>query len=145
VPGPKGIDLDLLRAVEPFPTAALVPYDTRYLAGFVVEHYQVVLLDAAARARASMRATLERLCAAQVPGDTQRNLQIAPSFANETFKHVLLPVWLLAYRFRGRPYQVLVNGVTGAIAGRYPKSAWKIVALVLAALVAASIWVLATR
>jgi hypothetical protein len=144
VPGTKGIDIGLLQAVEPFPTASLVPYDTRYLAGFVVEHYQVVLLEAAERARQAMHRTLQRLCAAEVPGDTQRNLQIAPAFSNETFKHVLLPVWLLAYRFRGRAYQVVVNGVTGAVAGRYPKSAWKIALIVLAAVLAIVIWALAT-
>jgi hypothetical protein len=39
-------------------------------------------------------------------------------------------VWLLSYVYRTRPYQVLVNGSTGKIAGRYPKSAWKVLALI---------------
>ena len=56
VPGSRGIDAGLLRGIEPFPTKELVPYDTAFLSGFVVEHYQVVLLDAAKQgARADAR------------------------------------------------------------------------------------------
>ena len=135
VPATRGVEHDLLRRILPFPTKELVPYDTAYLAGFVVEHYQVVLIDAARRARESMIGQLRALCAAQVPGDTHRNLVIDPSFAGETFKHVLVPVWLLAYRFGQKSWQVLVNGVTGAVAGRYPKSPWKIALLVLGGMV----------
>jgi hypothetical protein len=45
----------------------------------------------------------------------------------------------LAYTYGGTSYQVVVNGVTGLIAGRYPYSVWKIVALVAAALIAVAL------
>lgn len=131
VPGTKGIDAALLRGVEPFPTKELVPYDTAYLSGFVVEHYQVVLLDAARQSRDSMQNQLLALCSREVPGDTQRDLRIFPEYSGETFKHILLPVWLLTYTYGSRVYHVVANGYTGAIAGRYPKSPWKIAAAVL--------------
>ena len=67
VPGTRGADLKLLRRIEPFPSSALVPYDTAFLSGFVVEHYQVVLIDAAEQSRQAMAAQLRSLCAAQVP------------------------------------------------------------------------------
>jgi hypothetical protein len=50
---------------------------------------------------------------------------------------VLVPVWLLSYRHGARAYQVIVNGHTGRIAGRYPRSAWKIALLVLVAVLIA--------
>ena len=135
VPGTQGIDPGLLRAVEPFPTTDLVPYDTAFLSGFVVEHYQVVLIDAAKRSQEQMHGKLEALCGSQVPGDTYRNLRIAPEYSGQTFKHVLVPVWLLAYTYGAKRFQVVVNGYTGAIAGQYPKSPWKILFLVLVVLV----------
>jgi len=137
VPGTQGIDPALLRQVEPFPSAEAVPYDTAYLSGHVVEHYKVVLLDAAQRSQEQMHAALEALCASQVPGDTHRNLRIAPQYSGRTFKHLLVPVWLLTYRHGSKPYQVVANGSTGAIAGQYPISAWKVVLAILAALLAA--------
>ena len=135
VPGTQGLPLDLLQQVEPFPTKEVVPYDTAFLAGHVVEHYRVVLMDAAQRSQDQMKATLESLCGSQVPGDTFRNLQIFPEYSGRTFKHVLVPVWLLTYNYGAKAFQVIANGYTGQIAGRYPKSVWKILLVTLAVLI----------
>jgi predicted RNA-binding Zn-ribbon protein involved in translation (DUF1610 family) len=137
VPGTQGLPVDLLRRVEPFPTAEAVPYDTAFLSGHVVEHYKVVLIEAAQRGQEQMHARLEQMCGQQVPGDTYRNLQIHPDYSRRTFKHVLVPVWVLSYNYGARAFQVIVNGYTGTIAGRYPKSVWKILLLVVAAVLAA--------
>ena len=136
VPGTQGLPIDLLRQVEPFPTQELVGYDTAFLSGHVVEHYKVVLLDAANQSLEQMRQTLMRLCGEQVPGDTYRNLQIHPVFSGRTFKHVLVPIWLLTYNYGSRAFQVIVNGYTGKTAGRYPYSWWKIFFLIVAAIIA---------
>ena len=135
VPGTQGLPLDLLKQVEPFPTQEVAKYDTAFLSGHVVEHYQVVLLDAAQRSLEQMHAKLMALCGQQVPGDTYRNLVIAPEYSGRTFKHVLVPVWLLSYNYGSKVYQVIVNGYTGAIAGRRPYSAWKIAFAILLALI----------
>lgn len=142
VPGTHGVRPDLLGQVEPFPTSELVPYDTAFLSGHVVEHYQVVLLDAARTSEEQMRQRLLELCARQVPGDTHRNLQIDPRFSNRTFKHILVPVWLLTYNYGAKAFQVVVNGSTGRIAGKYPLSWVKIALAVLAALVVVGVIVM---
>jgi hypothetical protein len=49
---------------------------------------------------------------------------------------VLLPLWLLSYTYGRRSFQVVVNGVTGAIAGERPWSWIKIALAILAALIA---------
>jgi small-conductance mechanosensitive channel len=131
VPGTQGLAIELLRQVEPFPTQEVVPYDTAFLSGHVVEHYRVVLLDAAEQSQRQMHAALERLCAAQVPGDTHRNLRIFPAFSGRTFKHVLVPIWLLTYTYGAKAFQVIANGYTGRIAGRYPISPWKLLFAIL--------------
>jgi len=79
-----------------------------------------------------MEQQLRVLCAREVPGDTHRNLRIEPHYSGETFKHILVPVWLLTYDYGRRTFQVLANAVTGRLAGRYPKSWVKILLLVLA-------------
>jgi hypothetical protein len=112
-----------------------VPYDTAFLSGHVVEHYQVVLFDAAQRSQQQMHQQLEQMAIAQIPGDTHRNLRIQPEYSGQTFKHILVPVWLLSYTYGPKTFQVVVNGVTGRIAGKYPLSGWKIALLVLAALI----------
>lgn len=145
IAGTRGVDRGLLAGIEPFPNHELVPYETEYLAGFSVEHYQVVLFDAYEQAREGMREELRKLCARDIPGDTYRDLEIAPEFSGQTFKHILVPVWLASYRFREKVYQLLVNGSTGEVAGRYPKSWGKILLAVLGAGALVAIGVLLTQ
>ncbi len=130
-----GVHPGLLRGVEPFPTDALKPYDPGYVAGWVVERYQIDLAAAAGRAREQMNAKLSALCAQQVPGDTQRNLQVRADYSRQTFKHILAPVWLLSYDYGAKSFQCVINGASGKIAGEYPKSPWKIALIVLIVLV----------
>jgi hypothetical protein len=145
VPATKGVNESLLRGVEPFPTKELVPYDTAFLSGFVVERYQVVLADAAKASRDQMTEHLMTLCGQQVPGDTHRNLRITPDFSGLTFKHILVPVWLVTYLYGARVFQVVANGCTGVIAGQYPKSGWKIFFVVVLALIVLTFIALANR
>jgi len=130
-----GVHPGLLRGIEPFPTQDLRPYDAGYLAGWIVERYQIDLVAAAQRSRDAMNAQVQAMCAQQVPGDTFRNLQVRTSYMGQTFKHILAPVWLLSYTFGARAFQCVMNGCSGAVRGEYPKSPWKVALLVLAIIV----------
>lgn len=141
----RGVHSALLRKVEPFPTKELVPYKAGFLSGWVVERYQIDLVAAAQAAREEMDDEMERLCGAQVPGDTHRNLNVDSDYSGQTFKHILVPVWLLQYHYGARAFQVVMNGVTGVIAGEYPKSWVKIMLLILCILAAAGIFLLAVN
>jgi Zn finger protein HypA/HybF involved in hydrogenase expression len=135
VPASLGVNPQWLRAVEPFPTGELIPYDAGYLAGWTVERYQIDLVAAASLSRQRMEAELNNLCAARVPGDTYRDLNVRSTFSDQRFKHILVPAWLLTYSYGANSYQVVINGVTGRVAGGHPWSWTKITLLVLVALV----------
>jgi ribosomal protein S27E len=141
----RGIHSDLLRRVEKYPTKELIPYAASYLAGWTVEQYQLDLLGAAQQSRDRMQSEVRSMCASQVPGDTHQNLQVNASFSKQTFKHILLPLWFVTYNYGSKTYQVLVNGVTGEIAGKHPHSFWKIFFLVCAILLVALIIFAASR
>jgi hypothetical protein len=126
-----GVHPGLLKAIEPFPTPTLVPYDPGYLSGWTVERYQLDLVGASTRSRAQMEAAVRELCARDVPGDTYRNLVVSSTYSDQTFKHILAPVWLLTYDYRGKSYQAVVNGVLGKVAGERPWSWIKIALLAL--------------
>lgn len=140
-----GIDAARLRRIQPFPTEQLVPFDPGYLSGWTVERYQIDLVAAADRSRQQMLAELREMCARQVPGDTHRNLQVDATFTKQTFKHILAPVWLLTYVYGARPYQVVVNGVTGATAGSRPWSWVKVSLLVLVVAIVALLLIYANN
>lgn len=126
-PASLGVHAALLRQVEPFPTHDLMPYDAGYLSGWTVEQYQIDLITAADQAKAAMDVKLRQLCGQAVPGDTFRSLAVQAQYSAQTFKHILLPVWLITYDYHGKSYQVLANGVSGQLAGEHPLSWVKIV------------------
>jgi hypothetical protein len=136
VPASRGVQPEMLRQVEPFPTTTdLVPYNAGFLSGWVVERYQIDLVAAAQAAREEMDGEMENLCAAEVPGDTHRNLNVNADYSGQTYKHILVPIWLLTYNYGGRNFQVIINGYTGTIAGKYPKSWIKITLAVAGGLI----------
>ena len=136
VPASRGVHPSLLEGISPFPTTdALVPYDPGYLTGWVVEQYQINLEAAAQASHGRMEESIAAMCSQQVPGDTQRNLEVRTQYSGQTFKHVLLPVWLLTYNYGSKTYQVAVNGVTGQIKGEYPLSWVKITIVTVLALI----------
>ena len=72
-----------------------------------------------------------------IGGDQQRIERIETDVGRLTFKHVLLPVWLAAYRYRGKSFRFVVNGRTGTVQGERPWSTAKIAALIALALIVA--------
>ncbi len=125
-------------ALEPWDLSALVPYQPQYLAGFRAEAYSVELKDGYEEARARMDRIIERDVRFDIGGDQQRIHGIDTEISDVTFKHVLLPVWLAAYKFRGKTYRFVVNGQNGRVQGERPYSAIKIAVALLAGLIIAA-------
>ena len=87
-------------ALAPWDLSALTAYEPKFLAGFRAEGYTVPVEDGYQEARAIMNAVIERDVRADIGGDQQRIDQLRTEVGDLTFKHVLLPVWLAAYRYR---------------------------------------------
>lgn len=131
VPASKGVEPELYQDIEPYPTGELVVYEPSFIAGFLAEENAVDLPDALESAKERMRTKLHSLCSDEVPGDTQRNLEVSTTFSALAYKNALLPIWIAAYDYHGTPYRFLVNGVTGKTAGTAPWSWVKITFAIL--------------
>lgn len=118
--------------LEPWDLSQLKPYSPDYLAGFQAEGYTVALADGNAIAKEKMAAVITQDVRRDIGGDEQRIDHINTRYWDETFKHILLPVWMAAYKYNGKSYRFLVNGQTGEVQGERPWSAWKIAFAVLA-------------
>jgi len=122
--------------LEPWDLQNLAPYQEEYLSGFRTESYSIDLKDGFGRAKEIM---YEAICAAirsDIGGDRQRIHSVKTSYNNVTFKHILLPVWMSAYRYREKVYRILINARTGEVQGERPWSWIKIALAVLAGIAA---------
>lgn len=136
----KSLPKKFTDALQPWDLGALEPYRPEFLAGFRAEGYAVELDEGFVEARAHMDRVIHRDVKFDIGGDRQRVHDINTTVSDVTFKHVLLPVWMAAYKYRGKTYRFVVNGRTGRVQGERPWSAWKIAfAVLVGAIVAAGI------
>jgi len=120
--------------LEPWDLANLAPYADEYLSGFRAESYQVTLAEGFEEAKGVMASVIESSIRQDIGGDEQQIHSTQTQYGSITFKHILLPVWLTAYRFREKIFRIIINARTGEVQGERPYSAWKIALAVLAAL-----------
>lgn len=126
--------------LTPWDLSHLRPYRPDYLAGFEAEGYTIPLATGHQTARSEMAGVILNDARRDIGGDEQRVEQIRTDYSDETFKHILLPIWAAAYRYNGKSYRFLVNGQSGRVQGERPWSAWKIAAAIIAALVALAVF-----
>ncbi|NLN64376.1 MAG: hypothetical protein GX144_02995 [Clostridiaceae bacterium] len=126
---------NLIRRLEPFHLNELVPYKNEYLTGFLAEKYSVGLEQGFDEAKSIIQSKLTSMIRNRIVADEVRNLQIRTSYSQVTFKHILLPIWMSAYRYKGKVYKFLVNGQTGEVKGEAPISAIKVFLLALLGLI----------
>lgn len=104
----------------------LQPFDSGFLSGFVTEKYTISLNEGHLHSKEVARDIAERWCRQDIGGDTQRVTSMDMQLSQETFKHILLPVYVSAYRYQGKEYNFFINGENGQISGTRPYSFWKI-------------------
>lgn len=135
VPASKTLDQSKVRDLMPWDLASCLPYADDYLAGFRAERYQVSLPDGFEEAKQRMAPVIHSTICQDIGGDEQRVHQASTRYSDLTFKHLLLPLWLSAYRYSGKVYQFMVNARTGEVQGQRPYSAAKITLAVIMAIV----------
>lgn len=110
-----------MESIEPYDYQALIPFDTAYLSGFLADKYDVESTAGEGRIRQRVEESMNDLLQDSFLGYTtvvpaSRKLSIDHSKA----RYVLLPVWMLNTKYRGKTYTFAMNGQTGKITGSLP-------------------------
>jgi DNA-directed RNA polymerase subunit RPC12/RpoP len=131
----KSLPEKYIYKLEPWDLENLVPFDKSYLSGFISEKYQIELGEGFEIAKDIAEQEIRQLVRMDIGGDEQRITTLNTQYKDITFKHLLLPVYVSAYKFKNKVYQFLVNGRTGEVQGQRPYSWIKITLAVIAALI----------
>jgi predicted RNA-binding Zn-ribbon protein involved in translation (DUF1610 family) len=125
-PGTARLSDILLNRLRNYDLQALAPYEPKYLAGFQAQAYDVPLETAWETARHEMRELTRQACRDQASTNKIRNFSMNLDFADESWRYILLPVYIANYLYEDQTYQVMVNGQTGTVAGQRPVAWLKI-------------------
>lgn len=132
VPASKTLPDSIMRSLTNWDMMNCVGFKKEFLAGFITEIYQRDFRESIDDAKAKMEGVIEDTVRVDIGGDKQRIKSMSVDFNNVKFKHLLLPVWISAFKYNNKVYQFVVNGRTGQVIGEYPKDKTKILMLVVA-------------
>jgi len=110
----------LTQEIDGFPLHQLVPYDARYLADWAAETYTVQVGDASLVARSRVLAKTQPLVRAGITNKYEHLQFSTLKLVIDSYKLVLLPLWIARYRFEGKWYSVVINGQTGNVRSEKP-------------------------
>lgn len=112
---------DYMDSIEPFDYSELKPFSTAYLPGFLADRYDVSAEDNAERADERCKnSTIEylRQDASDYDSVTLESSQFR--LQRGRVRYVLLPVWTLVTKWKGKDYLFMMNGQTGKLVGDLP-------------------------
>ncbi len=128
--GNTGFTPKYVNKLDPWPSEQIQPYNSDFIAGHLCRTYDRDIEDCFIDAKNIMDATIDQTIRGDIGGSDQRIHEARTQLSNVTYKHVLLPIWLLTVIYEGQPWQVFINGATGEIHGERPWSKVKIAATV---------------
>lgn len=127
----KGMPQRIIIPIFPYNLDKVINYSNELMVGWESEIYSINVLDGYAVAEGQMDARLRDMASTKLGGDTQRGLSVQSEKWDQTFKHIMLPVWMCSYIYNNKTYQFAVNGQTGKINGTKPTSWVKVTFFVL--------------
>lgn len=118
------LPLDLMNEVSNYNTRNLSPYSSDLLAGWSTEIYQISLAAASLVARQQVVTEARQHILTQLGWKTFLHTpQIGSAgVIVESYKLVLLPVWIASYRYQQQRYRLVANGQTGTVTGEKPRN-----------------------
>lgn len=128
IPASAGIPVGELNAVLPFNAAAAVPPEQVNLEDITVEQMTVSRRYARPRAQGHLEGLETQAAAQSIPG-SNRNVHVNVLLEDATSQSALVPVYVMAYRYRDHVYRFVINGQTGKATGTAPFATSKLVGI----------------
>lgn len=117
--------------VGAFDTKNAVEYTKEYIAGHASERYDTGVNAAYEVAKKKMSDRIRAAVLAQYDYDVVDYMNVYTNYKSSTFKHLLVPLWCSAFKYRDKIYNYFVNGRTGKVGGKTPIAIWKVALTVL--------------
>lgn len=108
--------------ISPYNTNASLKYNHSFLMGFNASHYTKNINQCWGEARKQMEDIIYRSIIAKYGADVVDYLHVNTVHRGVRYKYVLLPVYVGAFNYKKKLYNIYINGETGKVTGKLPKS-----------------------
>ncbi len=124
--------VDKLRQFRP---SSARPFNPDYVAGYYAERNSTSLRHAFELAQDYMTRKLYKLISEdavrQFDGVKSKDLDFKTKYSDVKYKYILVPVYLASFTYRGKKYDVAINGSTGDVACDPPSARKFFIALLI--------------
>ena len=133
--GNNAVPSNYLREINNYDYSKIYVYRTEFLYGWTGASLNIPLQEAFHRTRLSIDSEIKRrINRSEIRYDRIENLICNTSYNNMMYNYLYVPIWSFDYKYKDKSYNCFINGVSGKVSGKSPKSATKIFFTVLAIL-----------
>ncbi len=122
---------DIFDKLKPFSTAELVKFTPDFILGYSVEYYDNSLTNCKKIADAMMEKVIKNQILSQYSYSSVVSYSQKTIFSDEKYDYCILPIYQVRYKYKNKDYLTYMNGQTGKLAGKMPKSPVKITFFVI--------------
>ncbi len=120
-----------LNYVKPYNLNEMKAYSDEYIYGYPLEQYSNTVGEAYLQAQDMMKAEIRRAILSSYSHDGVSYFNMTPTFYNKKYLYCVLPMYRINYSYKNKNYSNVMNGQTGSLGGKYPKSGLKITFAIL--------------
>lgn len=122
---------DIFDELKPYATSELVKFTSDFILGYSVEYYDNSLSNCKKIADNMMEKIIKNQVLSQYSYSSVVSYSQNTTFADEKYNYCILPIYQVRYKYKEKDYLTYMNGQTGKLAGKMPKSPVKITFFVL--------------
>lgn len=115
--------------IEQFRDYTSIPqheYNSSFVLGFLTANNTCRVVPAFEREKKQKAYEIEDQIKTSLPYERIDNFRCTTTFSDVMWSYTLLPLWVCDYEYKKKKFRFLINGKTGSIVGKAPKSGWKI-------------------
>ncbi len=109
-----------------FDPRRLRPWRTGYLAGFAAERHHQTVQQGLEANQPDKRLLIRNRIKRHINRSRVHSIWFETDTTGIRYRRILMPVWMLHYRYGGKAYKVVVSGIDGRTFGERPFSRWKL-------------------
>ena len=127
--------LELL-AVKPYNFDKAKQFSNDYLSGYCAECYSSSVKNTFNAANTVIKSSIRTSILKKYSYDGVSNLDMNINYLTKNYSYFMLPMYRVNFNFKNKKYSNIINGQTGKVGGKVPKSKWKISLIVIASILA---------
>lgn len=126
------IDQSLIDSIVGVDQSKIVPYSSDYIFGYYGSDTNISVHDIVKNIEKSAHQKAENNIRSELKNkyDEIISLNCNSRLTNITFNYLYTPIYMNHYKYKNKEYHCYIDGTTGKVAGKSPKSALKILAFV---------------